>query len=367
MLMIATVTMVAAAQAAEVTARIADVTHLQGQRINRLVGMGLIVGLNGTGDGDEYAPAMRALAEGLKKLASPVVSMDELKDTKNVALVFVEVTLPENGVREGDRLDVQLAVFGASKSLRGGRLLPTPLVHHDTNIRTVFAFASGPVRLTNEQNATNGVVEGGAVMEEDVLLAYLARGRELPYTHDWIEPNARYITLVLDDEHAGWAMAHEVAVTIDSELALAADMAHVAIAMDPKNIVVIVPDQQMPSSWIRDIETLQLLIPDDEARITINRHTGTIVISGSATISPVIVSQKGMTVTVVPAGPGGAPETVVGPQTFVGVDPSRAGGNTVSDLLAALNRLNVQIDDRIAILTEIHRLGKLHARMVFEE
>ncbi len=356
------------ARAAEVTCRIGDVTHLKGQRINRLIGMGLVAGLNGTGDGDEYAPTMRALAEGLKHLAVPIASLDELQDTRNVALVLVEVTLPENGVREGDRVDVQVSAFGAAKSLAGGRLLPTPLVHHDMSVGTVFAFAGGPVKVIDPAAPTRGSVAGGAVMEEDVLLGYIARGRELPYTSDWIQPSSRYITFVLNDEHATWALAHEIAATIDSELSLAADVDHVALAVDPKNVLVFVPEEQTPASWIRDIETLLLLVPENEARVVINRHTGTIVVSGNVSISPVVVSQKGLTVTILPAGTeSAADEVVAGPQTFVGIDPSRAGGSTVNDLLAALNRLNVNVEDRIAILTEIHRLGKLHARLLYED
>jgi len=356
------------ARAAEVTCRIGDVTHLKGQRINRLIGMGLVAGLNGTGDGDEYAPTMRALAEGLKHLAVPIASLDELQDTRNVALVLVEVTLPENGVREGDRVDVQVSAFGAAKSLAGGRLLPTPLVHHDMSVGTVFAFAGGPVKVIDPAAPTRGSVAGGAVMEEDVLLGYIARGRELPYTSDWIQPSSRYITFVLNDEHATWALAHEIAATIDSELSLAADVDHVALAVDPKNVLVFVPEEQTPASWIRDIETLLLLVPENEARVVINLHTGTIVVSGNVSISPVVVSQKGLTVTILPAGTeSAADEVVAGPQTFVGIDPSRAGGSTVNDLLAALNRLNVNVEDRIAILTEIHRLGKLHARLLYED
>lgn len=352
----------------EVTARIADVTHLKGQRINRLVGIGLVTGLSGTGDGDDYATTMRALAEGLKNLAAPVISLEELKDTKNTALVFVEVWVPDQGVREGDRVDAQVTSFGAAKSLAGGRLMPCPLVHYDTRIQTVFAYASGPIEVTSEDDLRSGVVRGGAVMEEDLLLGFLASGRELPFTNAWIEPDEQYVTLVLDDTHAGWALAHEIAITIDSELSLAADVDHVALAADPRNVLVLVPRGQNVASWIRDIETMALLVPDAEARVTINRHTGTIVVSGDATISPVIVSQKGLTVTILPPGPNERPggTAVAGPQMFVAIDPKGVGGAKVADLLEALNRLSVPIEDRIAILTEVHRLGKLHAKLLYE-
>ena len=96
------------ARAADVIARVGDVTRLKGQRINRLVGMGLVVGLNGTGDGDTYASAMRPLAEVLGKFSNPIQDATELKDTKNVAIVFLSAATPETGGREGERIDVQV-------------------------------------------------------------------------------------------------------------------------------------------------------------------------------------------------------------------------------------------------------------------
>ncbi len=125
--------------------RVSDVTHLKGRRQNTLTGYGLVVGLPGTGDGGKYAPAILQLQSMLEKFHIPV-PYAELKDTKNVAIVNIEATLPENGVREGDRVDVRVSSSGSAKNLYGGVLIPTPL--QGPGLDEIFAFASGPIRLT---------------------------------------------------------------------------------------------------------------------------------------------------------------------------------------------------------------------------
>ncbi len=349
-----------------VTARVGDVTRIKGQRTNTLVGMGLVTGLNGTGDGDDYLPAMRPLAAALNHFSNPATSLEDLGGSSNVAIVMVEVRLPEFGVREGDRVDAQVTTFGAAKSLEGGRLLVTPLLYHDRAIDQVFAFASGPVELLSDDDGTVGVVRRGATLEEDVLLHFLASGRELPFTSSWIAGNQHYITLVVNDEHASWAMVHEIATAINTELNQTADVEQVALAVDPKNVIVLVPSTQDVASWIREVERTMLLVPEAEARVIVDRRSGTIVVSGDARISPVIVSQKGLTITVAPPN---APEASATPQqsSFIAIDPSGAGDAHVADLLEALKPLNVPIDDRIEIITKIYRLGKLHAQLSFED
>ena len=353
---------------AEVTVRIGDVTTLQGQRVNRLVGMGLVVGLNGTGDGDQYEITTRALAQSLGNLGSPVATLEDLKNTKNVAIVMVDATIPEYGVREGNRIDVHLSALGSAKSLLGGRLLATPLMYHDINVEKIFAYGSGPIHLPDPANPTVGVVKLGATVEEDVLVAFTAFGRELPFTTSWIQPGEMYITLVLDEAHAGWALATAIAEAINAELALSADVERVAVAADPKNVLVSVPGFQRsdPASWIRDILELSTLMPTADARVTIDRKSGTITVSGDARISPVVVSQKGLTVTV--RIPTPAPDDPrVESQQFIALDTNRDQQAHVADLLQALNQLKVPVRDRIAILSEIQRAGKLHAKLLYQE
>lgn len=353
--------------AAQVTVRVGDVTALKGQSVNRLIGQGLVVGLNGTGDGDQYAVTMRALAQTLGKLGAPINSLVELKNTKNVAIVLVDAVIPENGVREGDRIDVHVSALGGASSLAGGRLLVTPMVYEDPGVDRVFAFAAGPIQLTDADVPTVGHVSRGASVYEDVLVAFAASGAALPFASQWIQPSEKYVTLVLDDAHAGWGLATAIAEAVNAELSLAAEAERVALAVDPKNVVVWLPPFQRsdPAPWIRDIQELSVLMPPTEARVTIDRATGTIAVSGDARISPVIVSQKGMTVVV--QSPQPADPSPFETRRFVALDTDRAQNANVADLLQALNQLNVPIDDRISVLTQIQRAGKLHARMVFRD
>jgi flagellar P-ring protein precursor FlgI len=209
-------------------------------------------------------------------------------------------------------------------------------------------------------------------MERDVLMNVVASGAELlaaGFHNPWIQHDEQYVTLVLDEAHAGWSMAAAVAQAVDKELSLSADVERVAIALDSSSIAVLLPAHQRgdPASWIRDVEQTPILMESNEARITINRRTGTIVITGDTRLSPVVISQKGMTVTVVTPPPEGAAAAPVAvEQTFVPLDVEANRAPNVRDLLEALNRLKVPFVDRVAILEQMQRAGKLHARLVHE-
>ncbi len=357
----------------QVTARVGDITTLKGHGSNYLTGMGLIVGLNGTGDGDDYATAMRPLAKALEFYANPVVAMEELKDTKNVAIVFLTAELPPDGVREGSRIDIQVSPFGSCKSLKGGVLLPAPLLYPDRRVSDVFALAQGSVYLNDEGLLTSGVVENGAVIQKDVIHNYIAKGRDLPFSSSWVRPAATYLTLVIQDTHASWSLAREIAQIVDTTLSLAADVDHVALAVDPKNVLVFVPPSELasPADWISQIKGLELLMTSTQAKVVINRTTGTLSVSGDARISPVVVSHQGLTITI--AAPSDDDEETAAPLpdvergNFVAIDPGRTGGSNLNQLTAALNRLNVPIESRIAIVMQIHELGALHAKLVIEK
>jgi len=335
--------------------KIGDVTHLKGQRINRLMGIGLVVGLKGTGDGGKYLPAIRPLASLLTQFADPVLSLDELKNAKNVALVAVEATLPEYGAREGDRIDVKVTSIGAAKSLIGGRLLLTPLQGPNKADRRIYALASGPVHVPDTKVPTVGVIRQGATLEADVVYHYIVDGT---------------VTFVIEDAHASWAMANTIAQMINEDASEPGKIAHIARAVDPKNVVVKIPQSEMnnPAAFIARIESLDLLLPPAEARVKINRRTGTIIITGDVEISPVAISHKGLTITTVtPAPQPSQTNPKVEQKYFVGLDPHKRGGAKLSDLLDALNLLKVPVQDRITIIEELYKTGKLHAKLIVEE
>jgi flagellar P-ring protein precursor FlgI len=370
MLLLLTACGVIAPDAAAQVARVGDVTRLQGQGRNVLVGYGLVTGLQGTGDGDRFRPTMDALSAMIARFGADVASPKDIANAKNVAIVMLEVVLPEHGAREGDLVDVAVTAV-AGKSLAGGRLIATPLIYHDRSVEGLFGFAQGRIVVSGEIE-THGVIRNGARIERDVFMHVVVSGAEIRAAgigSPWIAGDETYITLVLDDVHAGWSMAAAVAQAVDKELGVSSTVERLALAVDSKNVVVLVPRHQRgdPASWIRDVEQTPLLMESNEARVTINRNAGTIVITGDTRLSPVIVSQKGLTITVLaPNEDGTVPQAVITQADFVPVDVAADRQANVKDLLQALNRLKVPFEERVSILEEIHRAGNLHAKMVYE-
>ncbi|HEX7008755.1 MAG TPA: flagellar basal body P-ring protein FlgI [Phycisphaeraceae bacterium] len=334
--------------------QVQDLVRLKGAEGSKLVGMGLVVGLKGTGDGGKFLPAMRPLAEVVGRLIDPNTVAAELADAKNVALVALTADLPAAGVREGDRVDVHVSAVGPAKSLEGGRLFLIPLTGPLPG-SPIYAFAEGPITIENAAVPTVGVVPKGAQLTRDVMSQCLDEfGR---------------ITLVLNEANATWPMAKNIADVINGWMS--PDGPNLAKAVDPRNVVVQVPiyNQQDPAVFISQI--LQTYIDPSQvvtgARVVINERTGTIVMTGDVQISPVIIAHNGLTITTITPPPGQvAPAPAVTEASFIALDPERRAGAGLADLLAALNQLKVPSEDRIQIIKLLHESGKLHAQLIIE-
>lgn len=331
-----------------------DLVRIKGSETSKLVGMGLVVGLNGTGDGGKFLPAMRPLAHVISKLIDPNVVAGELQNASNVALVSLTAEIPPTGVREGDHIDVHVSAVGPAKSLKGGRLFLVPMIGPMPNSPT-YAYAEGPIALENKGIPTEGVISGGAQLTRDVLSQYMD-------SHGNLE-------LVINQANASWPVANNLTNRING--LMAPDGPNIAQAVDQKNILVHVPkyDHKDPASFISQI--LQIYIDpanvDSGAKVVINERTGTIVVSGDVEISPVIISHKGLTITTLspPVKPTPA-NPKVNTKRFIALDPSNRGGTKLSNLLAAFNQLKVKTQDRIDIIKLIHKSGKLHGKLIFE-
>lgn len=378
--------------------KISDVSHLKGRRINKLTGLGLVTGLRGTGDGNNSAQATRGLAAFLEKFGAPVLPGDQL-DLKNIAIVHLSVTLPDHGIREGDPVNVDVSAIGGAKSIDGGLLMLAPLLGPPAATQHLFALASGRV-VTGADTPNLGRIRGGAVMERDVIHHYIASGAELIdlYTHNgqrpdrtgipqWLDANQRYFTLLIDDTHASWAMAQTIALNINQEHTDnqgdgdPGDDRTLAAAHSPREVIVTIPIEEgnLPARFIRSVQEIDLLMPPVEARVTINRTKGTIIVSGDVEISPVGITVRGLSITTAPApaatGPVGAvtgqPTLAAPPEparrTFMALDPLRQGGTKLANLIAGLNQLQVDTDQQIDVIEELHRAGHLHAKLMFEE
>lgn len=351
---VALVMIALAAHATQAQTQIGDVTHLKGRRVNHLTGYGLVVGLAGTGDGGKYAPSIRAMVSMLAKFNIPVAA-EELGRSKNVALVWVDVTLPENGVREGDRVDVKVSAVGEAKSLLGGRLVTTPL--QGPGLDRIFAFAQGGVRVTDAKSEpTTGSIENGAVMEADII-------------HNYINELGQ-ITLVLEDVHASHALAAVIEQTINEDASEIAEIRRIAAAMGPKNVVVQIPPEHLhdPVSFIGRIESLEMLMPRGESRIVINRRTKTISIGAGVEIAPTVIVHAGMTITTAAPEPPATPDNPkITQEHAVGISTGATGGTKLRELVRRLNQLSVPAEDIIQIIENLYANGQVHGKLIIRD
>ena len=337
-----------------------DLVRIKGAEQNRLVGMGLVVGLPGTGDGGKFAPTSRPLANAIARFMDESVTAGELKDSRSVALVTVEAVIPASGVAEGDRVDVRISAIGPAKSLVGGQLFMMPLTGPLPD-SPVYAYASGPLLSEDLTSPTTAIVRRGAQMVRSIRPRYVSE--------------AGQITMVLNDDVATIPMAQTIASLVNGRLS--PDGPNVARAVDQKHVVIDVPvfQRKDPVAYLSPV-LLDYIDPDlidVGARVVINDRTGTIVIKGDVQISPVVISHENLTITTITPPPplvtepdenGMLPDP--GVQNFVGLDPQRRGGTRLAELLAAFNQLKVPARDRIAILRRMKESGALHATLIEE-
>jgi flagellar P-ring protein precursor FlgI len=330
--------------------KVADITRLGGQRTNVLTGLGLVYGLKGTGDGGDFLPAIKPLASMLAKFSDPA-TVAELSNVQNVALVSITATVPGNGVRDGDELDVYITSIGAASSLKGGRLFVTPLQGPLAG-SGIFALAQGPVIIEDPSTPTVGKVVKGAVMEADLPAQFIDKGR---------------FTLIIQDPSASWTVASTIAKIINDAESTSGET--LAIAIDPKNVLVTIPliEAERPDSFISRVQRLPVPLLPGEARVQVNERTGTMIITGDVEISPVVISHKGLTISTIKPEPVPTPRTpVLTQQQLVALDTTKQGGAKLQELVAALEQLSVPAEDRITIVKELHRIGKLHGKLMIE-
>lgn len=330
--------------------KLESICTVYGPQEIKLTGLGLVVGLDGTGDGGRNLPAMRALQAALERMNAPA-ALEELKNSDNVAVVLIEATIPRAGIRRGQRLDCYVSSLMGAESLRGGRLLLAPLTRGKVDETYAPALASGPIYIEGSDVLTTGKIPGGVTVLNNFIAEFIEDRKEDGY----------YVTLLLEEAHSTFHSANEVARVINAEFSFEARTKELAKATSPGVIEVKVPDQ-----YINDpVRFLSLLLgvgidnPHTEARVVVNVKSETIIVTGEVEISPVVISHKNLTVQ-------------VGNQNLIGEEPEarfvaitdRDQGQApqrLDDLVKALNQLRVPTSDIIQILRELHRSGKLHA------
>lgn len=340
---------------ADAKVRIGSFCTISGMRELHLVGMGIVTGLNGSGDSAKSAPAMRPLAQALNLMHMPAKDLKELSSVKNVALVKVEAVIPRHGVRAGQRIDVIVSSVMDAASLRGGRLWAAPLedsaVKKPGNAIVSYGVASGRIIIEDPKFSTVGKIPGGLVVSKDVIRGFVSRHGD--------------VTVLLDRSHSGFNSANEVAQAINEEFRIESG-SNIAKAISPVGVRVLIPASyaKSPVEFVAHVLDVGVDQPNIEARVIVNAKTGVVIVSGEVEVSPVIIASQGLKINT--QGTSGGTQAGGG-DAFVPITDRQNKQSTQSlrDLIEAFRELQVPTADIIKILRELHASGKLHAK--FEE
>ncbi len=345
--------------------RIKDITRVKGIRDNQLMGYGLVIGLNGTGDGKSSKVTSKSYANMISNFGINTPPNEIVLD--NVAAVMVTAELPPF-TSEGSKIDVTVSSLGDADSLQGGTLFMTPLYGPKGN--EVYAVAQGAISIggfnagqggnrVRQNHPTVGMVPNGAIIEKDVPMYFTDNG---------------HVTLLLNNPN--FATAQRMADVINGSFGYNPQGGYHAQAVDPGKIVIKIPNyyEEKVVDFISRVEQLSVR-PDTEAKVIINEKTGTIVMGHNVRLSKVSVAHGNLTVTISTEENVSQPPPLTDGQTEVtedtdidiSEDESRLmvlpKGSSISDVVKALNAVGATPRDIIAILQAVKRAGALHAEL----
>jgi len=339
--------------------RIKELTEIQGVRQNQLVGYGLVVGLNGTGDGDKAKFTIQSLASMLEKMGMTVNPLD-IK-VKNVAAVMITADMQPFS-RPGMRMDVSVSSIGDAKDLQGGTLLFTPLKAADGQS---YAIAQGAISTggfstqgaggsAQKNFPTVGRVIGGALIEKEVSSSF--KNKE-----------SLMLTLNHQDFTTATRVAESINAAFSSPIARTADSGGIDVRVPPKyadNVV----------GFVTVIEGLSVT-PDVESKVVVNERTGTVVIGENVRISRVAIAQGNLSIQIKESADVSQPmpfsqgQTVATPNTNIAVKEEKnpiylmESGASIGDIVRALNALGVTPRDLISIFQALKAAGALQAKL----
>ncbi len=344
--------------AAEV--RLKDIAHFEGFRPNQLIGYGVIVGLDGTGDGTRGGFTRQILSNMMYKLGVTIPA--SAIQVKNTATVMVTAELPPFA-KAGTRIDAVVSSLADAKSLQGGTLLMTPL---RAASREIYAVAQGPVSIggfgaagggaTVQQNhLTVGVAVNGALIERDLPLNLPGR------------------VLKLHLYHPDFTTAHRTAESINKHF-----QTDMSTAVDPSEIRISVPEEFHENivEFIYQVENVKVE-PDTRAVVVMNERTGTVVMGENVRVSTVAVAHGNLNIVIRETPEVSQPEpfsegtTVVVPRTdiYVTEDNNKLllvpEGVTIGDVVRALNAIGVTPRDLISVIVALKEAGALQADLKF--
>ncbi|MEA1987855.1 MAG: flagellar basal body P-ring protein FlgI [Pseudomonadota bacterium] len=341
--------------------RVKDIADVGGVRTNQLVGYGLVVGLNGSGDKTPFAE--QSLLSMLNKFGIKVPAGVKT-NSKNIAAVAVHAELPAFA-KSGQKIDITVSSLGNAKSLRGGTLLLTPLKGVDGN---VYALGQGNLVVggldasgADGSRITINVPSVGRIPDGAMVERTVNTGFDLGNT----------ITLNLKD--ADFTTATNLVNAINDHLG-----AGTANALDGESIEVMAP--RLPNqrvAFLSVLENIEVVTGQGAARIIVNSRTGTVVIGQNVTVSPAAVTHGGLTVKISESDEASQPNpfaggnTAVTPNSVVDVTTSGTGrmfkfpkGVSLNDIVQAVNKVGAAPGDLVAILEALKQSGALKADLM---
>ena len=340
--------------------RVKDVASLRGARDNELIGFGIVVGLDGTGDSQESLLSRKPIVNALEGIGISLKSQDILG--RSIAAVWLTATLPPFA-KSGQRLDVTAATIGDSVSLRGGILIMAPMRGPD---RLVYALAQGPISgipkgvsradalpedalvdlpIGSRMVASVGQVHGGALVEREISLNLNSRAR-----------------LFMNLNSPDFTTAFRLAKLINQNLGFRS-----ARAQDAGTVEVSVPDSYLGNTveLISFIENLEIS-PDHRAKVVLDERSGTVVMGGNVMISPIAISQNGLNIQVklpsqnTAGGDGALTEgQILEASVFM-----LKGGVDLKEIVNGFNKIGASSRDLIEVLKAVKTAGALHAELV---
>ena len=343
--------------------RLKDMVRLQGIERYQLIGYGLVIGLNGTGDSKRSQFTTQSIVNMLQKFGV-TVPVESVKP-RNVAAVMLTAEVPSYAKR-GDMIDITVSSIGDAKTLEGGVLLMTPLSMADG---TVLAMAQGPLTVGGFSIETTG---GGGVRQNHTLVGRIPQGAMLQADLGGEFPNSAVLNFSMVEKDL--TTTQRVVEAINRSFGEA-----IAMPTNPYAIEVHVPQQfQRPGGNLAFLAQLEQITvtPDVAAKVVINERTGTIVIGGSVSILPVAISHGNLSVEirsepiVSQPAPFSQGQTTVVPNTSASVYQDNGkvvtleNVTTVQEVAQALNSIGIMPRDIIAVLQALKVAGALKAEIV---
>ncbi|WJW76842.1 flagellar basal body P-ring protein FlgI [Thiohalobacter sp. IOR34] len=343
--------------------RIKDLATLAGVRDNQLVGYGIVVGLNGTGDKTQQIPfTVQSVKSMLAKFGVTVPPEISTK-LKNVAAVSLSAVLPPFAKR-GQTIDVTVSSIGDAKSLRGGTLLMSPLKGADGQ---VYALAQGNLVVGG---LSAGGSDGSSVTVNVPSVGRIPNGATVE--RELGNPFAQGDSLMLNLHTADFTTANRLAKSINRTLG-----SPMARAVDASSIRVNAPrDPSQRVAFVSMLENLEVEPGEAPARVIVNSRTGTVVIGSHVRVMPAAVSHGSLTVTITETSQVSQPaplstgQTVVTPSSDVAVSEDKSRmfmfdpGVTLNDIVLAVNRVGAAPSDLVAILEALKAAGALRAELI---